>query len=157
MAEACPDDLLALSVALTGYDRASLWATGCVPLYLAQLADVAGPDLLARLETAGREHAAAVGADPDAADRQLRQRVLVDPDLGPLARSLIQLWYLGQWTPMPPEWVQRNGSKLRDTARILSSRAYREGLVWHTIGAHPMGAKAPGFGSWALPPAGETP
>ena len=29
---------------------------------------------------------------------------------------------------------------------------YAQGLVWNAIGAHPQGAKMPGYGSWALPP-----
>ncbi|MEX2518360.1 MAG: hypothetical protein WD969_03395 [Paracoccaceae bacterium] len=144
------DGFLALSVALTGYNRAALWATGCAPAYRRQLAEVAGPALLERLEAAGFSHAATPARGP--ADALLRQTVLADPDLGPPARSLIQLWYLGQWTPMPADWVRRNGAKLADTARIISTRAYREGLVWDAIGAHPMGAKPQGFGAWAEEP-----
>lgn len=147
-----------LSAALTGYDGASLHATGCVPLYFRQLADVAGPALLARLLETGDKVSARLasnGPDCQAAEAMMRGDVLSDPDLGPLARSLIQLWYLGQWTPTRPEWVERNGAKTADTARILSARSYREGLVWEAMGAHPMGAKQQGFGAWALEPPGE--
>lgn len=140
----------ALSAALTGYDGAALWATGCLPDYRRQLGAVAGPALMTRLEAAGRDLAAL----PEGAPREalMRDAVLADPDLGPLARSLVQLWYLGQWTPMPPDWVERNGARREDVARILSPRSYREGLVWDAIGAHPMGAKQQGFGAWADEP-----
>ncbi|NEC67557.1 hypothetical protein G3I41_23410 [Streptomyces sp. SID9727] len=36
---------------------------------------------------------------------------------------------------------------------VVSPDAYTEGLLWRAIGAHPSGAKAPGYGSWATPPA----
>ncbi|NNH33825.1 hypothetical protein C9413_32005, partial [Rhizobium sp. SEMIA 4085] len=35
---------------------------------------------------------------------------------------------------------------------VVSPDAYIEGLLWKAIGAHPAGAKGPGFGSWAFPP-----
>ncbi|QIE56309.1 hypothetical protein G5B40_13055 [Pikeienuella piscinae] len=148
------EGFLGLSVALTGYDRASLWSTGCVPAYRKQLDAVAGPALADRLDHIG----GMLGALPPgpAVDALIREEVLSDADLGPLARSLIQLWYLGQWTPMPQDWIDRNGAKREDTARIVSTRAYREGLVWDAIGAHPMGAKPQGFGAWAEEPPSET-
>ena len=145
------DGFTALSAALTGHDEAALWATGCLPEYRRQLASVAGPALLSRLEAAGLDLAAL--PEGPAREALMRDAVLADPDLGPLARSLIQLWYLGQWTPMPADWVERNGAKREDVARILSPRAYREGLVWNVIDAHPMGAKQQGFGAWAEEPA----
>lgn len=154
-----PQGFIDLSAALTGYDGASLWATGCAPAYFSQVAAVAGAGLLARLMDEAEAVAALLqrdGPDCEAAAGLIRRDILADPDLGPLARSLIQLWYLGQWTPMPPDWVARNGARREDTARILSARAYREGLVWDAIGAHPMGAKPQGFGAWATEPARET-
>lgn len=144
------DGFLALGAALTGYDRAALWATGCVSLYRGQLDAVAGPALGPRLEEIGGILAAL--PDGPARDDLIRDELLSDADLGPLARSLIQLWYLGQWTPMPADWVARNGARPADTARILSRGSYVEGLVWDAIGAHPMGAKPQGFGAWAEEP-----
>lgn len=43
----------------------------------------------------------------------------------------------------------RNG---RTPPFVVSPDAYTEGLLWRAIGAHPSGAKAPGYGSWASPP-----
>lgn len=141
---------IAISAALTGFDGASLWATGCAEDYLRQLSLVAGPDMTERFLGNGSQFAEAT---PEEATKELRASVLSDPDLGALARSLIQLWYLGQWTPMPPDWVERNGAKEADVSRILSTRSYQEGLVWIAMRAHPLGAKPTGFGSWAEPPA----
>lgn len=139
-----------LSAMLTGYDEAALWATGCLPDYRRQVAAVAGPALAARLVAAAHELAKL--QEGPAHEARTRETVFADPDLGPLARSLIQMWYLGQWMPTPSEWVARNGARREDVAHILSPRAYREGLVWDAIGAHPLGAKPQGFGAWAQEP-----
>ena len=144
---------LELSSLLTGFDEASLWGTGCVDEYATQFHQVATEDMAKQLAQATRKAMKAEGA---ARKEIVRDLILADPDLGPLARSLITLWYLGNWQPMPQQWVNRNGGKLKDTARILSKRSYREGLAWVAMGAHPQGAKQQGFGAWALePPAPE--
>lgn len=66
---------------------------------------------------------------------------LVSGEESAVDAAVIELWYLGIWRgTMGTEGV------------VVSPRAYREGLVWRAMGAHPMGAKQPGFGSWALPP-----
>lgn len=140
---------LCVSSLLTGFDEASLWGTGCVEDYAVQFEAVATPQMLKALARAATK---AQKAEGDARDQIVRDLILADPDLGPLARSLITLWYLGQWTPMPTQWVNRNGGKTKDTARILSKRSYREGLAWVAMGAHPQGAKQQGFGAWALEP-----
>ena len=126
---------VALSAELTGFREVDIWGTGRARAHLDLLLSVAGDDLTARLLATPAHHA------------------LADPALGPLARNLIVLWYLGQWDQMPREWRNRHGASPNDTAGVPSAAAFREGLVWAAIGAHPTGAKAPGFGSWATPPA----
>jgi hypothetical protein len=83
-------------------------------------------------------------------------------DLGLLAKSIIKLWYAGIW--YEPEGTgadagqrgvprqRRPDQDGREAPFVVSSAAYAEGLLWRAIGAHPSGAKAPGYGSWALPP-----
>jgi hypothetical protein len=83
-------------------------------------------------------------------------------DLGLLAKSIIKLWYAGIW--YEPEGTgadagqrgvprqRRPDQDGREAPFVVSSAAYAEGLLWRAIGAHPAGAKAPGYGSWALPP-----
>jgi len=94
-------------------------------------------------------------------------------DLGLLAKSIIKLWYAGIWyepegkpadaarrgVPRPrrpgqrPDGEQDRPAKdEREAPFVVSSASYAEGLLWRAIGAHPAGAKAPGYGSWALPP-----
>ena len=125
---------VALSAALTGFRAVDLHGTGQARAHYDLLVSVAGEDLTARLLAS------------DAAD------ALTDPDLGPLARNLIVLWYLGQWDQLPRGWRERNGASPADTARVASAAAYRAGLVWPAIGTHPTSAKPPGFGSWATRP-----
>jgi hypothetical protein len=125
---------VALSAELTGFREVDIWGTGQARAHLDLVLSVAGDDLTARLLAAHPHHA------------------LADPDLGPLARNLIVLWYLGQWDQMPRHWRDRIGASPDDVARVASAKAFREGLVWPAIGAHPTASKAPGFGSWATRP-----
>lgn len=141
-----------LSALLTGYDEASLWGTGCMEDYWRQLRLVTPDELREDLLAAGAALAASFRKDPESGARMVRETLLSDGDFGPLCRSLMQLWYLGAWTPLPQDWVRRNGLRDADRANILSKRSYLEGLAWDAIGAHPMGGKQQGFGAWALPP-----
>jgi hypothetical protein len=125
---------VALSAAWTGFREVDIHGTGQARAYLDLVLAVAGDDLTARLLDA------------------TAQEALADPDLGPLARNVIVLWYLGQWDQMPRGWRDRHGAAPADVAHVASAAAFRAGLVWPAIGTHPSSAKAPGFGSWATPP-----
>ena len=137
----------ALCAALTGFRESDLWGTGQVQPYLGELLNTVGEEIVARLLAAG--DTALASPDPV---RALQQLVMDDEDLGPVAQSLITMWYLGQWSPLPRDWRDRNGANPLDMARVISADAYTSGLVWTAIGAHPMGANPGGFGSWANPP-----
>lgn len=126
---------VALSAALTGFRQVDIHGTGQAEHHLDLVLSVAGDDLTARLLDATATTA------------------LADPDLGPLARNIIVLWYLGQWDQMPRGWRDRHGAAPADVAHVASAAAFRAGLVWPAIGTHPTSADAPGFGSWATPPA----
>jgi hypothetical protein len=126
---------VALSARLTGFREVDLHGTGQARAHLDLVLAVAGEPLTARL----------LAADP--------RRALADPDLGPLARNVIVLWYLGQWDELPRDWRDRNGAAPADVAHVASAAAFRAGLVWPAIGTHATSANPPGFGSWATPPA----
>jgi hypothetical protein len=136
-----------LSAALTGFREVDLWGTGQVQPYLEELIAIVGDDLVARLL-----HTSARALEEKHANTALREKVLEDQDLGPVARNLIILWYLGQWNVLPGPWRDRNGASPLDSARVISADAYLSGLVWTAIGAHPMGGKPTGYGSWARKP-----
>jgi hypothetical protein len=127
-----------VSAALTGFRAVDLWGTG-----------QAGPHLRLVLSACGEEHVARLLA----ADPEDTGAILADAELGPIARNMIVLWYLGQWDQMPRHWRDRHGASPADVAGVPSAAAFRAGLVWRAIGAHPTGANPPGFGSWATPPA----
>jgi hypothetical protein len=127
-----------LSAALTGFRAVDLWGTGQAQPHLDLVLAVCGEDLGARL----------LAADPGDT-----VTMLADRDLGPLARNVIVLWYLGQWDQMPRGWRDRHGASPADVAQIPTAAAFRAGLVWPAIGTHAASANPPGFGSWATPPA----
>ncbi len=145
------DDFLTLSSALTGYRTAELVGTGMAETYLDAVTAIVGESFAARLWTVGSDVVHRAGHDLTA---QLALRLLDDPDLGPPARNLIVLWYTGQWMQLPAAWRDRHGATPLDVDRILSADSYTAGLMWDAIGAHPQGAKAPGFATWVAAPAG---
>ncbi len=146
------DAFLAVSAVLTGYNRAELQATGCAADYWQQFRQVTPEALLEDFLAPGPELEVGFAADSESAEQKVRDTYLASESRGPLARALIQLWYLGQWVPLPQEWRRIWGASRFDVARIISTRAYKEGFVWDAIGAHPMGAKQQGFGAWAQKP-----
>jgi hypothetical protein len=143
---------VAISAVLTGYDRAELQATGCTEDYWHQFREVTPEPILAEFLSPGPSLEAGMASEREEVERVVRRDYLSSSKLGPLARALIQLWYLGQWIPLPQEWRRAYGASRFDVSRIISTRAYKEGLVWDAIGAHPMGAKQQGFGAWATEP-----
>lgn len=77
---------------------------------------------------------------PAAVEEAVRARIWSDEVLGPYARSLVKLWYLGAWHEPGP------------APSPLSVEAYAEALIWPAIGARAQGAHAPGLGDWSTPP-----
>lgn len=150
------DAFLQLSIILTGFDEHVLLGTGMLHTYYDELLRVIGAREAGRLLSAFRpitvpDHHA---FDPSAFDHTAFQKdVLADARYGPIARNVVMMWYLGIWTQLPREWRDQYGATFYDTDHVVSAAAYREGLVWPAAGTHPMSAKAPGFGTWANPPA----
>jgi hypothetical protein len=140
-----------LSVELTGYNRVELAGTGMIEKHYDTLLRLIG-----EREAGHLLQAAADALDADRKnhnDEALRTQVIGSRRYGPVIISLIKLWYLGSWYPLPGSYADVNGSTADDVEHVVSAQAYREGLVWSAAGAHPMGAKAPGWGSWAEAPA----
>ena len=151
-APSAPDPLeqfVGLSVALTGFNRAELHATGMARRHLEVMLSTLGESLVGLLLMKWSRIA---NYEPYMRDVYLTLTILGDNTIGPMARNLTMLWYLGQWSQMPREWRDVHGAHTLDTNRIVSAEAYRESLVWATFRGHPQGAKAPGYGSWAVAP-----
>jgi hypothetical protein len=145
------EDFLSLSVVLTGYSRFRLLGTGQAQLYFSTVTEVAGEAAVNELLSAFARVRA--GGDTDEATEALmRAEILSDEKLGPIARNVIKLWFVGVWYQLPPEWRDAYGPRTKDGTFVPSPAAYSEGLLWPTIDANPSGAKGPGYGTWALPP-----
>jgi hypothetical protein len=146
-------NFLEFSAEATAFTVFELQGTGMVEDYMKTVDDVAGPAVLdALLEAYGRILAGASGATPADRKAQMSREIMGDTRLGPIARNIIKLWYSGTWNKLPHSWSERFGTAPTDRTFVVSPSAYIEGLLWKAIGAHPAGAKAPGYGSWASAP-----
>ena len=67
-------------------------------------------------------------------------------DMKFLARSIVLLWYLGSWYK-PDDLMNKVAS-----SKVVSPKAYTQGLVWQIAGAHPMGYSNLQFGYWSRDP-----
>ena len=146
------EPFLALSAILTGFEKVELLGTGLVEAYYNEVVSIVGKaysDELWKTTTQIIEHYQKDEAQLEAA---VRRDILASPLLGPIARNIIQMWYVGNWNELPQSWQEIYGVSPNDTTRVISSEAYEQGLVWDAIGAHPPAAKQPGFDSWHLPP-----
>jgi hypothetical protein len=160
------DQFVRLSALLTGFAPLHLLGTGMAETYL-RTTDAALPEgVLDELLDAESPPSAgsappsdpaqpgvsalAGGTDPEAA---AGQAILGDAKLGPVARTLILLWYRGAWTALPQEWRSAYGASPQDADHVVSAEAYQAGLQWDAAGAHPAGARQQGYGAWASPPA----
>lgn len=142
------DKFLALSAEITAFTTFDLLGTGMADAYLKAVIDVVGEATVEQLLDAW-ERVRRAGPD---LEENLRREIFGDEKLGPIARNIIKLWYIGTWYQLPYAWTQTFGALEKDVTFVVSPAAYVEGLLWPAIGSHPPGAKAPGYGSWATPP-----
>jgi hypothetical protein len=151
------DDLLEgfldLSATLTGYSRFRLLGTGQADAYLSTTRGAVGDVVLAELLTTFASVTDGAAGDEHQLDRGLRTRVLSDDKLGPIARNVIKMWFVGTWYQLPQEWRDLYAGRRPDATHVVSPASYTEGLLWPSIGANPPGAKGQGYGSWTGPPA----
>lgn len=138
-----PGWFVPLSAALTGHAPVTLWQTGQVAAHARDLRASVGESAWRALHDAAEAVQQGARALDDA---------LASPDVGPVLRALVKLWYLGTWSPLDDTWCAAHPDRGDNAPRVLSAAAHTEALVWRTLGANPMGAKGPGFGSWALAP-----
>ncbi|WP_299243424.1 hypothetical protein [uncultured Aquimarina sp.] len=127
-----------LSVVLTGFSRSELLGTGLTKTYLDTIdtnLDIEHIDALLnsfghiRIENYDELTTEELGSIQDLVESK---------SYGSITKLIILLWYTGQW--------------YGKNSYIVSSQSYLEGLVWKAIGAHPMGGKQPGYGTWGFPP-----
>lgn len=146
------EGFLSLSATLTAFSEFDLRGTGQAEDYLATVVAAVGADNTDALLSAYASIQSGTGAQGASSDGLLRARILSDDRLGPIARNIMKLWYIGTWYAMPQEWTQAFGVGAVAGTFVVSASSYIEGLVWPAIGANPPGAKGPGYGTWADPP-----
>lgn len=142
---------LQLSADITAFSVFDLKGTGQSEEFLSTLVAIVGLDTVRELLIAHGECVTGAGST-GAREERLRRDLFGDEKLGPVARNVIKLWYVGVWYQLPDAWSQVYGSRPGDVTHTVSANAYVEGLLWPAVGAHPPGAKATGYGSWAGPP-----
>lgn len=145
------EQFLAFSSEITGFDVFDLQATGEARSFLDTVIEVVGEEIVDQL-LAAYANAAHNGQQDVSREVLLRKTIFSDPKLGPVARNVVKLWYIGIWYGMPREWSDTFGARENDATFMVSAGAYTEALLWPAIGANPPGARGPGFGSWASPP-----
>lgn len=143
---------LDLSSKLTAFSVYELQGTGQAEAYLSTVTDVVGVEIVDELVDTYARIKTTAEVEGDDLDGMLRREILAEERLGPIARNIIKMWYVGIWYQLPAAWRQSFGTREHDFMHMVSAAAYTEGLLWTTIGANPNGAKAPGYGSWAHPP-----
>lgn len=143
---------LAFSAVVTAFSVLRLQGTGLAEEYLSTVDDVVGAEVTDELLKAFAGAVQVAKGDESALQNLLRRDIFSDEKLGPVARSIIKVWYIGTWYELPPDWTDTFGAWERNFTFVVSSAAYTEGLLWPAIGANPHGAKGPGYGSWAGPP-----
>jgi hypothetical protein len=143
------DQFLTFSAEMTAFSVFHLRGTGLADDYFKTVTGVVGEPMLAELLAVY----ATIGtpSQPER-DQKLRQRILGDDKLGPIARNIIKLWYIGIWEELPQAWTEAYGALENNVGFMVSAAAYTEGLLWPAIDANPPGAKAPGYASWVSPP-----
>lgn len=64
-----------------------------------------------------------------------------------VARTIMAAWLLGRYLP-----CEAGGPDEGVHAGVMGPEVYRQSLVWHLIGATPMGVPQDGTNPWASPP-----
>jgi hypothetical protein len=82
-------------------------------------------------------------------------KVMNDPKLKYLGRSIILAWYLGVWyDPKTLENYNAPGDQVfpLPPVKVISSTSYTQGWTWRVAQAHPMGYSQLRYGYWANDP-----
>jgi hypothetical protein len=146
------EQFLEFSAVLTGFSRLDLLGTGMLDLYYGALTEIVGGSICGELWADFEKLMQKCGGALGEVEAAVEKHILPDQKLGPVAKTIVQMWYLGQWSQLPPEWREKYGTNPSDFNHVISPASYVEGLVWRAAGVHPQGAKQPGFGTWSAPP-----
>src|SRR5262249_23793765 len=128
---------LTLSAELCGFSEFTLRGTGYAERYFDHVGQMVGRDYLSDLLAA---YDRLPGGRPENRDRALRQQLISDEKVGPIARNIIKLWFTSIWFELPPEWRRKFDPRGKNARRFIPfTYAYPEGLLGPAVGAHVQG------------------
>ena len=134
-----------LSVVLTGFSKNKLQpqhdTLQLSEEYYNTLLKEVNPTLVAQLSAA---FTSLQGDNKQVDPVKFKSDIIDNTVLGPVAKNIIKMWYVGIWYYITPETEQ---------GYIISDNAYTHGLVWDAMLAHPMGYSEGNFGNWDSAPA----
>ena len=140
-----------LSAVLTGFPLArvapALDPIGLPAQFLAWVTDKAGAAPVQQLLAVYDGIDQSTGGDLAKQGPPVQAQILADATLGPLARRIMRLWYLGTWYDAEPPVGQF------PSGQVVSMNAYTGGLAWDAVQAHPMGYSEMHYGYWSGVPA----
>lgn len=149
------DDFIALSAVLIGEPNPD---RGLARKYLDRLlaAPVAGEPVSKRVEVLLDTFRAIRDGGGDL-EEGVRQRIVNDDALAPLARQIIFLWYTSAFlvrsvTPDAAVNLETGRPDTSTTLQFGSPEQYFRGLMWSVIRAHPPALSGGYFGYWRYPP-----
>jgi hypothetical protein len=162
---------LELSSKLTAFSVYDLQGTGQAEPYLSTVTDVVGPEIVDKLLGTYARVKTGVQIEGFDVDGMLRREILADELLGPIARNIIKMWYVGIWYQLPAHWSQtfahgfgrgvHRGSALdhdrrkpqwREGARLrfMGSAAANPSRWWHPLKRRFPGDTSVGTYEWGV-------
>jgi hypothetical protein len=128
---------LEISVHLTGFSDMELLGTGMLESYFNVVMNKNSVSVVEAFLAASEEILTKNKGNADKIRQDILDKLMPDPSYDGLAKNIITMWYMGNWMN-----------------EMVSPTAYTQGLIWGVAGAHPPGAKQPGYDSWHRPPLG---
>jgi hypothetical protein len=152
------DQFVSLSAALTGYPASTLKPardTQRIAEALYAELSVPGNNIpAAQLDQLTQVWDSISATPPAQMEAAVRDKIINNLAITRLAQNIIYMWFFGIWYDLGKNPAAFIPSPNND--HVVSSLAYKNGLVWGEMGAHPMGFSTGTFGYWAdtptLPP-----
>lgn len=126
---------LEISVYLTGFSQQELQGTGMLETYYNVMVNKNNIAVVEAFLSKSEEIIDQNNNRPETLRNEILTNLLPDSLYNGLAKNIITMWYLGSWVN-----------------EIISPQSYVQGMIWGVAGAHPPGAKQPGFASWSIAP-----
>ena len=102
---------LAFSADVAAFEVFELQGTGQAQAYLDAIVSVVGTPLLEDLLDTYDRAPPPQCSDRTERDAFLRREIFGDARLGPVARNVVKLWYVGIWYELPRTWIDAYGAR----------------------------------------------